>query len=346
MKTLTKGWVSLALIFAFPVGPAEADELKDPRERDEDISGATVEVEIDRNKEGFYEYIYTVSNPESRKGTVGGLLIGLQCDQDFEDSGLPPQDDGARWNFGIGGPEEGRVPRTPAITRAPENQGNYSLTVSGGGRFGMHIEPGDSWTEMRIVSPVGPGMRRYRLKPSFNMNPAVWDYDSVEVGEELPGPRDFWVYGMIEAPACPGVTPPPGEARFAGTGQQNVPENINELLTYSEPLRDRLTVSEDTVRFTIHYYERIDPETFKVQPGWAKRYFDPEPGASETVELPLRGPVNRFQFRVRPPKSDKSRDEDPYHHSFQDRDVFEIRLDGHPGGDRGPGGNRGRGRND
>lgn len=178
-------------------------EDPDPMARDEDISGATVTVEIERNEDGFYEYTYTVANPESSKGRIGGLLIDLQCDQEFEGSGLPPQDDGARWNFGIGGPEERRVPRTPAITRAPLNQGTYALTVSGAASFGLGIDPGERWTGMKIISPVEPGMRPYQLEPSFNMDPDIWDMDSIEVGEEVPGPRDFWVNGMIEAPACP-----------------------------------------------------------------------------------------------------------------------------------------------
>lgn len=206
--------ISVALFLATYGACSVANELKDPRERDEDISGATVAVEIERNEDGFYEYTYTVSNPGSSKGRVAGLLIDLQCDQEFEDSGLPPQDDGARWNFGIGGPEERRVPRTPAITRAPLNQGTHALAVDGAAIFGVGVDPGEVWTGMKIISPVEPGMRPYQLEPSFNMDPDIWDMDSIEVGEEVPGPRDFRVNGMIEAPACPGVTPPPGEERF------------------------------------------------------------------------------------------------------------------------------------
>lgn len=320
----------------FPDRVSTPEDL-DPMVRDENISDSEVTVEVTLREDGFYEYTYYVTSGENNKGIVSALEIDLGCNFDFPDFDMPPEKEGNR-NLGIG---IGDRPFTPAVVRFEEER-LHGISSSRKAHWHLGLRPGEDMGGMRILSPVEPGMRRYVLDPYLET--LGWDYESLseEEREAAPWKEDFQVTGMIEAPACPEDE----EGRFPGSSFG--PERINQLLTYSEPLRDRLTVAEsvDSIQFTIHYHERIDPETFKVQPGWAKRYFAPEPGASQTVELPLRGPINRFQFRVRPPQSDKPRDEDPYHHSFQDRDVFEVRADGHPGRGRGPGGNRGSRRND
>ncbi len=344
MKIMMMSKFFIGGVLVVAAGTAHAGELKNPLDRDEDISGAAVEVDVQLNEDGFYEYIYTIRNPESSKGTIGGFGFGLGCSQEFGESGLPAQDDGQRFNIGAGGEPGERKPRTPAIVRA--GKGIYGITRGGAVQWGVHIGPGESWRDMRVISPVEPGLRRYRLDPEIDTNPEIWDYASLtkEEREQAPSTTDFRVTGMIEGPACPGVTPPPEAPRFAGKSPG--PEEVNDLLTYSEPLRDRLRVDRDqrSLTMTIHYDERIDPETFRVQPAAARRHFDPEPGGRQTLEVPLSGPLTRLQLEVHPRKSDLPRDEDPYHHSFKDRDVFEIRrrdMQEPPGRDpEGPPGQR------
>jgi hypothetical protein len=210
MVDKTKYRASIMALLVMSVGSVQASYLKNPLERDENISGLSIEVEVSHNDDGFYEYAYTVINPESSSGRLGMLFINLRCGLDLDPGDLPPQDDGERWNFGIGGTEEERASRTPAIVRS--DKGNYGITVSGWARWGLWIGPGEEWDGLKIISPVQPGMREFRMDPRFSTDPRIWDYESLypEEVEQAPKPGDFRVTGMIEAPACPGVTPPPG----------------------------------------------------------------------------------------------------------------------------------------
>ena len=324
------------------VVPRGADsDLMDPMERDESIHMSEVEVEVTENDDGLYEYTYRVVSGIENKGFINIFEIDLSCDFDFPEYQLPAPLEGER-NLGIA--DKG-VAITPAVIRF-ETPRTHGIARDGVAFWGVGLQPGDEIDGIRILSPVEPGMREFRFEPYIET--IGYDYDSLtdEEYEQAPWKEDFEVTGMIEGPACPGVSPPPESPRYPGSTFG--PAHINELLTYSEPLRNRLRVDEDqsSVTVTIHFDERIDPDTFRVQPAWARRHFDaPRPGGSQTVEVPLRGPRTQLQFEVHPRKSDQPRDEDPYHHSFKDMDVFEIRqgdMKAPPGRERDPqqGGNR------
>ena len=330
---------------------ASESSLLDPRERDEDISATNIQVSISALENGFYEYLYDVESPEENKGRILTLSISAECSEDFGDITFP-EPPTEKW-LGNRSQDGNHVPLQayPAYT-AEGNIDSSAPSITGDNRvlFGLAINPGESVNGLRILSPAPPGLREYRLDVSMAVTDVTpegyrWDYGSVDAEDlSVPWHHDFRVSGMIEGPDCRLASePPPDDARFPGTSQGFGTEQINELLTYSEPLRDRFHMPEGTeiLTITIHYHEQIDPETFRVQPAWARRLFNAEPGTSETVELPLRHHRNRFQLEVHPVKSELPRDEDPFHHSFKDKDVFDIRVEG---GKTPPGQERNQGR--
>jgi len=342
MRKTTLIFYTLVLIVAPTVVNAN-EQLMDPKERDEDISGAEVAVVVNELDGEIFEYVYTVESPLSNKGEIQSFLIDVSCDMEFDEVEFPWQPGPL---FGGDASDGKNVPIVPRLGDAVL----VSIMPSNRVSWLVDIAPGGAASDMKIFSNVPPGSREYRLTPV--MITEGWDYgpyQDVPPGDDpptIPWIDDFTVTGMIEGPACPGVSPPPESPRYPGSTFG--PAHINELLTYSEPLRNRLRVDEDqsSVTVTIHFDERIDPDTFRVQPAWARRHFDaPRPGGSQTVEVPLRGPRTQLQFEVHPRKSDQPRDEDPYHHSFKDMDVFEIRqgdMKAPPGRERDPqqGGNR------
>ncbi|MBW3567254.1 MAG: hypothetical protein KY410_04720, partial [Proteobacteria bacterium] len=69
------------LICGLFVFAATAGEPRDPRTRDEDISAATVSVNIHHaaRDDGLHEYVYTVHSSAGNKGLVQSLDIDLSC---------------------------------------------------------------------------------------------------------------------------------------------------------------------------------------------------------------------------------------------------------------------------
>ena len=318
------------------------DPEADPRLRDEDISATMVDVEVSITSEGFYRYEYTVIAPVENKGHIRSFRIDLSCEEEPDRAGLPEQPESARF---IGNSSADGKHAPVVISVGEGGKGLFSVSRSNQIGWGIHLSADQTVSGLILTSTSPPVNRRYKLVPF--MDTSGWDYGAFEEDDpEVPWIDDFTVRGMIEGPGCSADEPPPEEeSRFPGTSHGFGPERINQLLTYSEPLRDQFHVPEgtETLTMTIHYHEQIDPDTFRVQPAWARRLFNVEPGTSETVELPLRHHRNRFQLEVHPVKSDLPRHEDPYHHSFKDKDVFDIRVEGArtpPGQER----NQGQGR--
>ena len=299
-----------------------AQELLDPFTRDEDISGTEVTVEVNEIAGGFYEYVYRVAAPISNKGKVQHFSIDLSCELDFGEVTFPVPPDPLFRAKDI----SSEVPYVPVqMYHDPVHTGWMIIGARGQVLWLISLKPGEAGDQYRLVSPAPPGLRPYRLVPSWASD--AYDYDdlSQEEVDTVPWIHTFTVTGMIEAPACalPTDPPDPEPELFLGSGE----ESSNALLTYSEPLRDQMHVpsTKEDFTVTIFYGEAIDPQTFKVQPGWAKRFFNPVPGTRETVTIPLRESVNRIHFEVGMEKSKGPRNDDENHHSRKDRDTFEIR---------------------
>lgn len=319
--------IILSLVF---VSRINAQELKDPRLRDEDISATQVLVDVQQQSDGLYRYRYSVESPISNKGKILSFSVDLSCDVAFEPVDLP---------YPVG--REGYTDpksladnsldvgmHTPSAVSADYgNASSYGVSLESKANWLISLEPDGMRTGLQIVSPVEPGLREYTLIPSMYTVIGGWDYPSFEGDPSVPWIPDFTVTGMIPGPGCPGVTPPIGDDYFPGTERE--PAEVNKLLTYSTPQQDRWHVEADVneVEIKIHYSDDIDPKTFKVQPGWARSQFKPVPGGTDTVVLPLKQAVNKFNFEVATSKSRGPKKENELHHSLHDRDVFEIRRD-------------------
>lgn len=312
----------IAKILCFFVwGVSLAESLQDPRLRDEDLSYTELTVEVNHRSDGFYEYIYGVVSPLENKGNILFISLDISCNLEFPPTPFPePPDEYDRGS--LGEPTQHVPVQSYGVFSGSTFQ---SVGIDNWVGWGLHMRPGEDVSGLRLLSPAPPGPRSYKIVPA--VQPDGWDYGSYEEDDPtVPWIEDWTVTGVITGPAC-ALAPPEEPMRFSGTA--NGPSTDNELLTYSEPLRDRWHVGEEVteVVLTIHYGERIDPKSFRVEPGWARGQFRPEPGGTETVTLPLKQAVNRFHLRAtaRSERGPKSKDE--YGQPLADHDVFEIRRD-------------------
>ncbi|MGM0594805.1 MAG: hypothetical protein ACQETD_09735, partial [Pseudomonadota bacterium] len=146
----------------------------------------------------------------------------------------------------------------------------------------------------------------------------------LEEHPEIPWIEDFMVTGLIEGPACEPEQPSP---LYAGSKRGFETDDDNQLLTYRKPTRNRWHAEpgDEFLTLEVVYSERMDPKSFKVTPGWAKQYFNPNPGAEETVSIPLRSGVNKVKLEARTEKEKPQGGGRP-EFSRKDMDEFEVRL--------------------
>jgi hypothetical protein len=324
--------------------------LKDPRLRNEDISGTEVAATVERLPNGFYEYRYDIQASQTNNGDVFYFAIEAGCSLDFGDVQFPEPPFVSPRTRPNASRDGQHVPAQiyPVVDSTGQTlAGPPTLSFDNKMVWPLGLRPGDAVLGLRVLSPAPPALRPYALEVSMStgdINPdgSGWAYTD-ESGDDplVPWVQDFRVTGMITAPACalPDDPPPPEPAVFLGTNHQAEPEAINGLLTYSTPLRDRLHVAADAqfIEMTIHYAENIDPKTFKVQPGWARNFFNPQPGTTETIMLPLRDKKSLFKLEVHPTNDGELRPRDEFDQSYKDKDLFEIRREGSktpPGRDR------------
>lgn len=305
---------------------AEGAEKKDPRLRDEDISGTKVSVEFQQRPDGLYSYRYTLEAPSSNLGMVTNFKLDLLCSHDFGSISLPsaPPENGAYYgNFATQSTTPVSIIGTPDVRAS-----SYGITAEGEALAGMGSLPGTVVNDLEIVSPAEPGMRRYTLIPAMDNSPE-WDYPEAP-DPSIPWIPDFTVTGMIAGPGCPGVTPPVEDARFAGTLQGRETEATNGLLSYSGVKVDRWHEEANVkqVSFVIHYAKNIDVDSFTAQPGWIRKQLDPAPGGEDELTLTLKPGKNVFHFQVSA-EGASSRKNEKSGRSEHDRDTFEIRRDVH-----------------
>jgi hypothetical protein len=315
--------------FAIPAVQNEAG--LDPRLRDEDISGTGVSVVVSRDASGNFDYEYRLSASRQNLGLALLFKVDLTCPGPGDGSGLPLQPQG-----------EGYLGDASAGEHAPVNvmadvgsASSYGLSVANEAQWGTAVSPGENVAGLRLKSPNGPIPRRYILLPSMAPT-APWDYSDVDPSDEtIPWVDDFTVAGVTEGPGCePAPAPLSESARFAGTPFPHELGGLNDLLSYSEPLRDRLhaALGEGSFALTIHYRDDIDPSSFEVTPAsdGIRRLFNPQPGTSQTVYLPLAAGKNLFRlsahtrFTLR--GQDKGSGAGGRQGASGDIDVFEVRV--------------------
>lgn len=318
---------------------AQTTTLHDPRLRDEDISGTQVNVSVQRLPSGIYEYRYDLVSPATNKGEISNFAVDAKCALDFGQINFQESSDP---KFRIDASRDSQhVPLQVYHVEDATGQtlaGPASISFDDKIVWFLAMTPGDKVSGLRVLSPAPPGPRQYQLTVAMDTADLAPDGIGYDYSEELandpatPWIQDFSVTGLITAPAC-AFAPPEAQPVFPGNGDESAA--INNLLTYSAPLRDRFVVGPDvtTLAMTIHYSPDIDPKTFKVEPGWARKLFNPQPGQSETVVLPLDHKRDLFKLEVHTAKDQTPRKDNDLDFSFKDRDVFEIRHgDANPAG--------------
>lgn len=264
---------------------ASAEELKDPRTRDDDISHTRVEVSVQRLPSGFYDYIYSLVTPSENKGTLTDLIVDISCAEGPAAYEFPEPETTLRWDYAGA--------RHAPVQIYPSPTGSSSMMIGNDDRvhFSTFMVPVEAHTGFRILSPFPPADRGYELRAHWTTGD--YDYSNLtdEEWDQLPTRDEFWVSGMTKGPGCSNEPEPP--ALFPGSG--NHPDE--HLLQYASPMQSAFHAEGDTVTFDIHYAEDLIADSFQVEPAWARRLFDPVPGGHQVVELKLHPGMNRFQIR-------------------------------------------------
>lgn len=331
----------LMLIASLSASSASYAEGPDPYTRDEDISATQVAVEVAQNASGHYVYTYSVSSQSSNLGYVLSFEVDLACDSSVDGNDFDP----------AAYPSKALPPRPPqgsyvpvAISAPYGRAALYAVDDKRYANWGVFLDPGKSSQGLTLVSPYPPGARAYRLVPDMDVLPP-WDYSNVDPDDPtVPWIPDFTVTGITRGPACPGEEDP-APSRFAGSQFPGESSELNELLTYSAPVVDRFHVEEGTpqVKMVVHYGKDIDARSFRVTPanGQLRKLFNPQPGTSATVNLPLQAGRNKIELQVQSvfvPPGQQDDNAQPTHGRggvSVDRDVFEVRV----GSTTGRGGN-------
>lgn len=344
MKYLT--CKNVALLTLSTIGSGAIAELKDPYSRDDDISHAVVSVDVQVRSDGQYVYEYEVHSPELNTGYVSALIIDISCDDSLSPPGFNPDTETFDPSAGLPSSFSPDGKHVPAIIEAEWGQaGITGIQADNRASWGVTLEPGQSATGLRMISPNGPGSRMYTLNSSEDYKWGEYDYDSVAWGTDatdtLPWGDDWTVTGMTTGPACPGEEYPDNGGgddgtRFPGALFAGETDELNQLLTYSRPLQDQLHQADGAreLEMVIHYHADIDPKTFVVTPQrhGISKLFHPAPGTSETVRLPLDAGKNRIELQVKrnstPPGKSGQRPTDPAARGGVnlDKDVFVVRV--------------------
>lgn len=311
MKVTQSSCLLLLAVFS-----ANVIAQKDPSTRDENISDTNVTVSTRHLDNGLYEYIYTLSSGEFNKGKILSFLLDISCkdypqvstDSNFITSG-----------YGINASTDSSY--IPVKVAGRYEQFPPHITIDNKINWLVGLLPGGSVSGYKVISPNSPAKREYTLKPEWETR--WWGYDEEYIPESWPWVDDFIVTGLINGPSCPSEQP----TLYPGSGDEV--EAISNLLSYSEPERDRWHVGADTdsLTLTIHYDQNIDPKTFKTEPGWTRSFFNPVPGGSDTAILNLKKGKNIFRFSVSPKNETVSNNKNKHYHSNVDIDVFEIRKE-------------------
>jgi hypothetical protein len=287
---------------------SHAADLKDPFLRDDDVSGASVEVRVNVDNAGNYVYQYDVLSPETSTGYILSFDLDVTCGEPVDQKGFAPAD----YQTGRTSDRSEGIPHVPVAIDAPSGQAaSPSLTAASRASWMVAMPPGGSSVGLTVVSPYPPGDRTYWLIPSVDYGWDEYDYETAlksENRDSIPWINDWTVSGIVAGPACPGDEyPDDGDGNedsiFFGTLFEGEVEAQNQLLTYSAPLQDQFHQADGPreLEMIIHCHADIDPKSFVVTPQrhGIRALFHPVPGTSETIRLPLDVGKNRIELQVR-----------------------------------------------
>ena len=249
-------------------------------EYDLDISQSEISVEVSRNGDGNYEYVYTVVASPNNKSKITSLMIDVSCEAEDYGTFRFSEPDDPRF-MGNVSTDLKHVPIQPFMKYG--QFGGPAVTVDNFVSWPMSLKPGETATGARIVSPMAPGLRTYSIFPStFKAY-----QDTVITGvKRFVNEDDYISQGAIIGPSCPNAL---NDLFNGSTSRHGETRQINELITYSSPQSRDVVLSkaESLLILEIHYSRQIDAKTFVAKPEAYKKYFSPVPGTSQTVKIKL-----------------------------------------------------------
>lgn len=284
-----------------------------------DLSEVTLDVEYALSADGQWKYHYTVHNGSTI--VLESLFIDISCKE-----GTEIADDVSSLGQGEGYLDPSKYPGIERLregvhvpTRIDAAYGSaihWGITMGNEAFWFLKTNPQSTDEGLVLTSKGSPVMRNFRITPYPLLDEAGGE-------EHWEDEEDYNLYGLVMGPSCnessDAPIDDPNEVIFEGTPPREI--GINDVLTYSEPLQSRFTVAakEISVSMTVHYSSEMDPDTFRVEPGWARELFTAAPGGSETVTLPLNMGLNRFRLEA------MKEGGTPSDWTSRDLDIFEIR---------------------
>lgn len=299
------GWLLIiGLLFSSAAG---AKGLRDPRLRDEDISGLGLATKIDKLPNGNYKYTYTITSPASASGDVLDFYLDINC-PNMPDIGEQHIDD-AGYTREYNRSADGRhVPLQSSIVGL--SQKIASITRDNLFVMLVNIPPGQS-RSVSLLSRNRPGNLRFKTTVSAAQESAYdyldetgerWKYSM----ESMPWYPDWEVHGIVKGPTCPeDAATPLTRPIFNG---QRMPEELREtdrLLNYEvKGNRNRwhelATVTE--VKLRIYYGYGISAPSLVAQLNGrditTMLHPEEKKGAYEDITLPLEGAVTKLKLVV------------------------------------------------
>ena len=174
-----------------------AEELKDPRTRNETISNTILTATVNKRPDGMFEYIYDIESPITNKGIIRGFAIDLSCELDFGNVIFSdPIDPYSRKSLSVDGEH------VPVQSYGVSGVTTTSrISVRNRISWGMYFKPGQIGKGIKLISPAPPDMRTYIITPSMQTD--GYDYSGYDEDDPtLPWIENFTVTGSIKAPAC------------------------------------------------------------------------------------------------------------------------------------------------
>ncbi|MDH5548134.1 MAG: hypothetical protein OEZ43_21365 [Gammaproteobacteria bacterium] len=264
------------LVITLLTSSASASELKDPRTRDEDISNSIVSVTINELPNDLYEYVYRIESNHNNNAKIINFSLDIFCADINPNQEISyPSDPAFKGNYSRDGKH---VPvhafQKYGVAVAPV------ISVDNKIIWFLQLKPGGVAEGHRVVSSYPPGLRAYELDTYIEAS--GWDYDTFPIErDDVPWESDFIVTGAVKGPSC--------KSEFFGGSNKTIvePYDINQLLSYEQPMSNHIRVSreESAVPISIHYSPDIDPKSFRVKPTYLRKYFTPVPGSKETIVL-------------------------------------------------------------
>lgn len=323
-----KASIIIFTLLLMPIGLHAEQTLRDPAERDEDISSVKLVTTV--AKEGKrYLYRYEISTPVHSIGYPDSFNLDIAC----------PEIPNMAPTKSIGGPgQKFRLSRdgshVDVDVRVPgDAKFDAGVTAFNEVTFNVPVPRGKT-KSFEVLSPSPPGYRLYYIEAETVRNLRFYDYSTVDESERddplIPSDSDWEVWGVTLGPACAQqVANPTTPAIFDGQKTRFESRRINQLLRYEvDGNRNRLHAqpSQSTFKMRIYYAENIDVNTFKADLNGLdiSALFEPDSGSSEVVSIPLSSSRSRITIsaaHIGAVFEDGSLDD-----RMVDIDPFEIRL--------------------